>query len=149
MYSKGEKCKNELCNNFQTIQELKKLIPFGFDFSSIGSLRYIEEFNKASKVLLTEYFDNKLSTQQIFVKYNCKEYFNSEGTLRYFLKYKLKKQTRNSSEAMYNIIERGDYVIPNDMHNTSFKREYHMTWEGKCFLLRSSYESDFAKNLDE
>jgi hypothetical protein len=50
-----------LCNRFYSINNLKKLIPFGFDFSSIGSLRYIEEFNKAVKVLLTEYFNNNLT----------------------------------------------------------------------------------------
>jgi hypothetical protein len=60
--------------------------------------------------LLTEYFDNKLSAQQIFIKYNCSDYFNCEGTLRYFLKSKLKQKTRNFSEAQYNAIENGKYV---------------------------------------
>lgn len=78
---------------------MKKLIPFGFDYSTIGTINYIEEFYKATKLLLSEYFDNKLSTQQIYKKYNCQEYFRCEGTLRYFLKQKLKQNTRNLSEA--------------------------------------------------
>jgi hypothetical protein len=96
--------------------------------------------------LLTEYFDNKLSAQQIFIKYNCSDYFNCEGTLRYFLKSKLKQKTRNFSEAQYNAIENGKYVCN---HSFLFNTEYHTTWEGKIFLLRSSYESDYANILDE
>ena len=56
----GEKCQNEICNKFRHLESLRILIPFGFDYSKIGTVDFIEEFNKASKLLLTEYFDNKL-----------------------------------------------------------------------------------------
>lgn len=46
-HSYDEKCPNEECNLFYSINNLKKLIPFGFDYSSIGTLRYLDEFNKA------------------------------------------------------------------------------------------------------
>ena len=143
-----EKCSHELCNCFHSINVLKKLIPFGFDYSSIGSLRYFEEFKKATELLIYEYYDNKLSPCQIFLKYNCKEYFKSEGTLRYFLKNKLRLNTRGLSEAQKNAIDTGISNIK-ELHSFQFKIEYHKSWEGNIYLLRSSYESDFANMLDE
>lgn len=71
LYNTNEQCENELCNKFQSIKDLKKLIPFGFDYSTIGTIRYIDEFNKAIDLLLYEYFNNKLSPRQIYEKYNC------------------------------------------------------------------------------
>ena len=109
-------------------------------------MRYIDEFNKVIDLLLNEYFKNKLSPRQIYEKYNCKEYFNSEGTLRYFLKEKLNTQTRNASEATCNAIETGSYKFNEKFQ---YKTEYHKSWENKTFLLRSSYEIDYANILDE
>lgn len=145
-HSVNEKCQNELCNTFHSINDLKKLIPFGFDYSTIGTINYIEEFYKATKLLLSEYFDNKLSTQQIYKKYNCQEYFRCEGTLRYFLKQKLKQNTRNLSEAQYNSIENGTHTF--DSYSFQFKTEYHISWNNQVYLLRSSYESEYANLLD-
>ena len=61
IHKTDEKCPNELCNRFYSINDLKKLISFGFDYSSIGTIRYFEEFNKAIELLIYEYYNNKLS----------------------------------------------------------------------------------------
>ena len=146
-HKSNEKCSNDLCNQFHSINCLQKLIPFGFDYSTIGTLDYIKEFNKAVNIILGEYYDNKLSAHSIFIKYNCQEYFKCEGTLRYFIKQKLKQKTRSLSEAQHNAIETGVSKIEIDPYH--FKTEHHISWENKIFLLRSSYEIDFANILDE
>ena len=142
----NEKCPNAFCNIFYSVNNLKKLTPFGFDMTTIGTLKYLEEINKVIELLKTEYYDNQLSTTLIYKKYNCQNYFKSEGTLRYFLKEKLKLKTRTSSEAQQNIIKT---QIKNNINPFHFKTIKHISWEGNEYLLRSSYEKDFALDLDE
>ena len=64
----------------------KNLIPFGFDYSKIGTPEYVNEYYKALEVIKTEYFENKLSSRQIFEKYNCREYFKYESVIRNIFK---------------------------------------------------------------
>lgn len=57
----GEQCENQLCREHNNINWFKNLIPFGFDYSKIGTIDYMEEYYKAMCVLLIEYYDNMLS----------------------------------------------------------------------------------------
>jgi len=99
IHKRNEKCPNEICNLFHTPRSLRILIPFGFDVKTIGTLSYIDEFKKASKILLYEYFINKLSAREIFEKYKCSKYISSEWFIRHFIKNKLKHNLRSMSEA--------------------------------------------------
>ena len=142
-----EKCQtSELCRKHPNRIWYKNLIPFGFDYSKLGTIEYITEYNKVIELLKYEYFENKLSAKQIYEKYNCQQYFKYETVIRNLLKSENFK-TRNISESLSNAIETGRYVF--GIRSIIFKTEYHTSWEGKTFLLRSSYETDFANILDE
>lgn len=142
----GEKCSNELCNILKNPKTLKVLFAFDFDESTIGTINYIEEFNKASKILLEEYFINKLSAQSIFDKYDCSRYIKSEWYIRYFIVKKLGKKLRNKADAVTNALETG--VLKNTSSPKNYKTKKHITWENKNIFLRSSYEIDYANILD-
>ena len=142
-----EKCQtSELCRRHPNRIWYKNLIPFGFDYSKIGTPEYVNEYYKALEVIKTEYFENKLSSQQIFEKYNCREYFKYESVIRNILKTE-NITIRNICEAQHNAIENGKSTLT--LHSYQYKTEYHKSWENKTFLLRSSYEIDYANILDE
>lgn len=145
-YKFGEQCINKLCNKHQSIIWYKKLIPFGFDFSKIGTLEYIKEYNKVIKIITKEYFDNGMSPKEIYDKYNCKEYFKSVYTITNILKSE-NYQVRNLSKSVQNYLLKHNEIQQNN--KTKFKSGHHTTWDNKVFLLRSSYEFEFAKILDE
>ena len=102
-HKRGEQCENQLCREHHTIDWYKNLIPFGFDYSKIGTIDYMEEYYKAMCVLLIEYYDNMLSPRQIYEKYNCSEYINSDVTIKNIIKSAGFK-VRNRSEATKNAI---------------------------------------------
>jgi predicted RNA-binding Zn-ribbon protein involved in translation (DUF1610 family) len=102
-HKRGERCKNQLCREHHTRDWYKNLIPFGFDYSKIGTIDYMEEYYKAMCVLLIEYYDNMLSPRQIYEKYNCSEYINSDVTIKNVIKSAGFK-VRNRSEATKNAI---------------------------------------------
>lgn len=140
-----EKCQtSDLCRRHPQRMWYKTLIPFGFDYSKIGTPEYVNEYYKALEVIKTEYFINKLSPRQIYEKYNCQEYGNIDN-IRNILKSE-KLETRDISESLYYAIKTGAYE---NIHPFPFKKEYHTSWNGKRFLLRSSYETDYAKFLDK
>jgi hypothetical protein len=53
---------------------------------------------------------------------------------------------KSLSQAIQENIKMNRLTIPNTIH---YKSGYHTTWDNKVFLLRSRYEFDFAKILDE
>ena len=124
----------------------KNLIPFGFDYSKLGTIDYINEYKKVIELLKYEYFENKLSSREIFIKYDCIKYFKYESVIRNIFKTEHIK-IRSNSESLKNAIETG--VIKMDFNSVKYKTEHHISWENKTFLLRSSYEIDFANMLDE
>ena len=100
----------------------KNLIPFGFDYSKIGTPEYVNEYYKALEVIKTEYFENKLSSPQIFEKYNCREYFKYESVIRNILKTE-HITIRNICEAQHNAIENGQSTLT--LHSYQYKTEHH------------------------
>lgn len=147
-YKSGEHCKHQLCNEHQSTKWYQNLIPFGFDYSKMGTIEYMDEYYKSICVILIEYYDNMLSPKQIYEKYNCSEYnINSDVTIKNII-VNAGFKVRNRSEAVQNAIQTNTLNIDNLLPNP-YKTERHTSWDGKIFLLRSSYETDFANILDE
>ena len=143
-HKKGEKCINDLCNQYNSISLLKKFIPFGFDFSKIGTLDYIDEYYKSINLILNEYYDNELSAEDIFNKYNCINYFKSSRTI-YNIIVSLGFKPRTLSEAVSLSYKHND----KNMFVNIRKIIKHTSWNGNEYTLRSSYELDFALDLDK
>lgn len=133
-----------LCKKHQSIKWYKNLIPFGFDYSKIGTDAFFNEYEKAINLLVSEYLNNHLSPKDIYDKYNCSKYINHSETILWILK-KIGINTRGWSESTKNAIFQGKKVIPSPY---GFCSCWHITWNNKEVFLRSSYELDYAKELD-
>lgn len=66
----------------------------------------------------------------------------------YLLKF-FEIKARSFKEADNVAIITGRLDLSKIQINNQYKTEYHTSWEGKKFFLRSSYETDYANKLDE
>lgn len=128
--------KKKLCIDCKPFYQYKKL----FNKLNITDSNFKICNDKALKILKQEYFINKLSSCDIREKYKIQ--LNS---LHYFFK-KNGITLRNNSEAGTLCYENGK-LTPQTLK--CYKRGEHKTWDGKVVYLRSSYEFNYAKQLDE
>jgi hypothetical protein len=130
----------------QSPKYFNKFIPFGLDISTLYTENFIDEYYKVKQLLYNEYVINCLSPKDIYDKYNCKEYFNNSETLLHVFK-SMNFPIRNYSQAVQNAWFTGNLKC-GFIHN-QYKSCWHTTWNNKEVYLRSSYELDYAKELDE
>lgn len=122
-----------------------KFIPFGFNIDSFGTSAIINEFDKCKIILKEEYEVNGLSPRDIYLKYNCKDYFNNfESLLPIFKSWGFK--TRDLKESIKQGVINGRINPPKN--SNIYKHGWHTTWDNKQVYYRSSYELDHAKQLD-
>ena len=123
----------------QSPKYFKKLIPFGLNINTLYTEEFIQEHKKVKELLYNEYVINGLSPKDIYNKYNCNNYFNSSETLLHLFK-DWDFPIRSFSAAVVNEYIQGKH---NDYG------QWHTTWNNKEVYLRSSFELDYAKELDE
>lgn len=136
---KGE-CKHpDLCKkHIGLIKSLEKY--FGFDMNSLGSERYYEELSRIKRLLENEYYDNEMSMNDIAIKYGHKRCTNLFKILN-----SLNILFRNHKKSATLAIIKGK-CIP--VLNNRFKCGWHTTWNNKKVFYRSSYELEYAEQLD-
>ena len=137
---------HDICRLHPSKNWYKKLIPFGFDFSKIGTKDFFNEYEKSISLLIWEYEENKLSPKAIYEKYKLSRYFKSFETLLPILK-QLGIKTRNIQEALKTAVEEYRVKLPHG--SNLYHHGWHTTWMGTEIYYRSSYELDFAKELDK
>ena len=148
-YYCGSKELNDLNPDISCRQSPKyfnKLIPFGLNINTLYSEEFIKEHKKVKDLLYNEYVINHLSPKEIYDKYNCKEYFNHFETLLHLFK-DWKFPIRSYSKAVSNAFINGRLTLGNIY--TQYKCGWHTTWNNKEIYFRSSFELDYAKELDE
>ena len=141
-YVKGEKCENKFCQE-HNIRQFRSLIKyFGFDKSKLGTLEVENEFNRIRNILYDLYWKRHLSSSEI-----CKIYdYPSAANLTAKVFTYLNIPSKTSKESIIeNYLE--NRLSPNS--NTQYKQDWHITWNNKKVYLRSSYELDYAKELDK
>ena len=136
---KGE-CKHlKLCRkNKDLFDGLEKY--FGFDKTSFGSERYYEEIFRIKAMIEEDYFNNELSIPDLALKYKHPNYGNFSQLLT-----SLNIVCRSSKEGFL-LKFFGNKKIPTSY---KYKHGFHTTWDNKQVFYRSSYELDYAKQLDE
>jgi len=119
---------------------------FGFDIKKLGTINIYLEYYRIKELLLKEYFDNEMSPKDISIKYNYNKTY--ENLLHILKTFGIK--TRNPSESALNscLQNTNTSVYSNDT-NYSFKHGWHETWDKKLIYYRSSYELEYALELDE
>lgn len=130
----------DVCKRHQTFKTLSKY--YGFDESVIGTIRIYEEFDRVVNLLKEEYFDNKLSTVAIAEKYGYENKFNLNKLLRSLF------NLRELSEAVGNASIQGR-LINTGIRFNQYKCGHHITWNGRDIFYRSSYELEYAQQLDK
>lgn len=138
-------CKHEFCKKHRQI--INTLINhFGFDQNilSTGIDNVIKEYQRVRDTLSYLYLDKQLSGREIiklYPSYAGKNDANFNKILR-----SLNIKIRTFSEATRVAIETYR-LTPADSY--SFNSQWYTTWDNKEVYLRSSYEVEYAKQLDE
>ena len=138
--------KNIEISKRQSPKFFNKFIPFGLNINTLYTEKFVEEYKKVKTLLYNEYVINCLSPADIFKKYKCDEYFNNSETLLHLFK-DWNFPIRSYSKACINSWLH-DKFDPLQTVN-AYHQSWHTTWNNKEVYLRSSYELDYAKELDE
>lgn len=134
-------CCKEHRNIYQ--YKLQTLIKyFGFDKSVLGTIKAIDEYNKIKQMLYNFYWVEHKSSSEIAKMFNYKRVENL--TSKVFPMLGISRKTL--SQAIHENYLSCKYNSP---HNNKYKFCWHTTWDNKNVFLRSSYELDYAKQLDK
>lgn len=136
-------CKNEFCkqHNLKQINTLIKY--FGFNKEKLGSLKVEDEFNRIRDIIFNLYWNNEYSFSDIAKKFN---YNSNPGNLSKIFTYlKIPVRTFSQSATLTYLNGKQD----NKVIINQYEQQWYTTWNNKEVYLRSSYELDYAKKLDE
>lgn len=140
---KGECPDPYVCKHLQLMKGSLNI--FGFDISTIGTIKVVDEFYKIRQLLQDFYILNGANDEILYEKFG----YTSGGANFHKILKRLDITSRSIGDAQRFAIEHGRRdLVPVGIHYR-FKSEYHTTWYGKEYYLRSSYESDYAKILDD
>ena len=142
LYNPHNGCQNDFCKCHNQ-QQFKSLIKyFGFDKTKLGTLEVENEFNRIKDNLYKLYWVEHKSSTEICKIYNYPNIGNLTAKVFYYLGIPSKSCKNATNE---NLLE--GRLIPNT--NYQYKSCWYTTWDNKEVYLRSSYELDYAKKLDE
>ena len=136
-------CEDKFCKK-HNIQQFKGLIKyFGYDEKLLGTDEVEEEFERIRNLLYKLYWEEHKSSIEICKMFN---HHNPSNLLKIFTYLDIPLKTvRESIKESY---EEGRSELPINVAS-SYKCGYHKTWDNKEVYLRSSYEYDYAKKLDD
>lgn len=138
---KGQ-CKDPfVCKRYQIYKTLEK---FGFDKSVIGTERVITEFYRVRSVIENFYKINSSNNEKLIETFS---YISGPANFMKILK-SLNIESKDHGEAISNAWTLGRLNPINTEVNHQYHSCWHTTWDGKEVYLRSSYELEYAQELD-
>lgn len=137
--TKNQKVCSDECKNIS--KQKKSLLYFGFNKNTIGSESVFKEYNKVKNTLNTLYWNENKSFDDIAKIFN---YNKNPGNLTKIFR-QLGIESRTFKESSINAFLTGKN---NSYSKTQYYSAWHTTWNNKEVFLRSSYELDYAKELD-
>lgn len=141
-YLSNEGCSNLFCKE-HSVHGFKLLINyFGFNKEKLGTLEVESEYNRIRNIIYDLYWKDNLSPKQIANKFN----FSSKHSITQTVFNVLNIPVRNLQEAVKVAYQEGRLDLSKSKNQ--YKSEYHKTWNNKEVFLRSSYEIDYANELD-
>lgn len=142
---KYDKCNNEFCKR-HSYQQFKSLIKyFAFNKDKYGTLEVENEFNRIRNIIYDLYWKKHKSSAQICKIYNYPSVSNLTNKIFNYLEIPHKDCKYAVKE---NYIE-NRLNVGQESENYQYKHGWHTTWNNKKVYLRSSYEFDYAKHLDD
>lgn len=145
LHLKSVTCANKFCQD-HNIQHFKSLIKyFRFDKTKLGTVEVENEFNRVRDYLYDLYWNKNLSSSDLARLFNYKS-TPTNITQKFFKKY-LNIPIKSCKYAtLENYFE--DRKTISECYN-QYKQQWHTTWNNKEVFLRSSYEYDYAIDLDK
>lgn len=136
-------CTDPFCITGNKLQQIKTLIKyFNFNENVLGTKEVKREWFNIRNTLYNLYWKDKKSSSDIAQIYN---YPGGSNFTFCILKY-LDIPSKSISEASF------ENVLSGKIGTVDFKNKYkscwYRTWDNKNVFLRSSYEKDFAMDLD-
>ena len=113
-----------------------------FDTNKIGTTEVFHEYDRIRDYIYDLYWNKKKSCEDISKILGI----NYKHCISQTLFRILDIDSRSISEANYIAHETGKISPPK---NTKYKDGKHTTWDGRTVYLRSSYELEYAKYLDD
>lgn len=138
----GKHCENEFCQKHSTRQISSLIKYFGFDKRKLGTLEVESEFLRVRELLYNLYWNEHKSAYEIEKMFNYPIGSNLVGKIFNYLEIPHKED----GYAVKEKILYGNSKLPNN--KGTYKAEWHTSWNGKEVYLRSSYEKDYANELD-
>lgn len=137
----GQKpCKRQnICRKYKVFPSLSKY--FGFDNDKIGTQQVYEEFDRIKLIIFDQYYNQEMSVPEMFSIYNH-EHLGSFSKILESIGIKFRKIS-----AALNISYRKGRKTPHSVKSV-YKHGWHRTWNNNHVFYRSSYELEFAKQLD-
>lgn len=143
IYLKGSGgCENLFCKEHYK-QGFELLIKyFGFNEKLLGTPDVEKEYNRIRNIIYDLYWYKNLSAELIATIFN----FPSKHCITQTIFKFLNIPCRNFKEAVKVAYTEGRIDL--NKYKNRYKSEYHKSWNNKEVYLRSSYEIDYANELD-
>ena len=127
------------------MQQIKTLIKyFGFDKTKVGTPEVESEFMRIRNVLYDLYWNGHKSSSEISKMFGYPSAANlTDKIFRGYMDIPVKTTSYSTSE---NFLEGRLNLLETSVCN--YISGWHKTWNGKDVYLRSSYEFDYAEELD-
>lgn len=145
-YLYQKQCQNLFCqkHNYKQFDTLIKY--FNFNKNKLGTKEVEDEFNNVRNNLYNLYWKQNMSGLQIAELYNYK---NGHNLTQKIFKYLNIPTRAKSSEFTKNAVFTGRLDHSKVLCDNIYKSTWYNTWDNKNVYLRSSYEIDYAKELDK
>lgn len=138
-------CENEFCkkHGFQQLMSMVKHL--GFDPKVIGTKEVFGEFERVRDIVYDLYWNQGYSGTDLEKMFGYGKYVMYD-----VFKY-LDIPKRSQSDAIRNTYINGKHCTKEDGSTNGFagSSNWHLTWFGDTVFLRSSYEVDYAEELDD
>jgi len=132
-------CKNKICKSWISGRS-KNFLKIGFDYTKIGSSEFYNEYERIVNTIKFEYENNSMI--EISEKYSI----NYQSIFELMKRLGIKSRSLTDSALL--AYKKGRIEIP-EINIYPYKSGYHVSWEGNKYWLRSSYELDYCRYLDE
>lgn len=137
--------KQKICSS--ECKKIQHIIPtlikyFNFNELTLKTNKVFDEVKRIKDILYNEYWVEQHSSSEICNKYNYPNVGNLTAKLFKYLGIKSKTlKESNHENYLHGRIKTN--ILP------VYKQQWHTTWNGKEVYLHSSYELDYAKELDK
>lgn len=138
-------CENEFCKEHNFQQLIGFVNHLGFNPIVLGTNKIFGEFERVREMIRNLYWDKKLSILELGKLFNYKDGDIFVMPVSVLNNLNIPRRNFSDAQSIALLENRKDIPGSNVLNNN---QGWHKTWTGDEMFLRSSYEFDYAKELD-